>query len=70
MTGAKNRLDGKVVIVTGAGMGMGAATAQVCAGYGAKVIVSDINEAAATRNGGVHPCGWRHSACRALQCCR
>ena len=46
MTGAKNRLDGKVVIVTGAGMGMGAATAQVCAGYGAKVIVSDINEAA------------------------
>ena len=39
-------LEGKVVIVTGAGMGMGAATAQVCAGYGAKVIVSDINEAA------------------------
>jgi NAD(P)-dependent dehydrogenase (short-subunit alcohol dehydrogenase family) len=47
MTGAKNRLDGKVGIVTGAGMGMGAATAQVMAGYGAKVIVSDINEAAA-----------------------
>jgi NAD(P)-dependent dehydrogenase (short-subunit alcohol dehydrogenase family) len=47
MTGAKNRLDGKVGIVTGAGMGMGAATAHVMAGYGAKVIVSDINEAAA-----------------------
>jgi NAD(P)-dependent dehydrogenase (short-subunit alcohol dehydrogenase family) len=47
MTNAKNRLDGKVGIVTGAGMGMGAATARVMAGYGAKVIVSDINERAA-----------------------
>lgn len=40
---ARNRLDGKVAIVTGAGMGMGAATARVFAGYGAQVIVSDIN---------------------------
>lgn len=40
---ARNRLDGKVAIVTGAGMGMGAATARVFAGYGARVIVSDIN---------------------------
>jgi glucose 1-dehydrogenase len=47
MTAAKNRLDGKVAIVTGAGMGMGAATARVMAGYGASVIVSDINGAAA-----------------------
>jgi NAD(P)-dependent dehydrogenase (short-subunit alcohol dehydrogenase family) len=47
MTDAKHRLDGKVAIITGAGMGMGAATAQVFAGYGAKVIVSDINAAAA-----------------------
>jgi NAD(P)-dependent dehydrogenase (short-subunit alcohol dehydrogenase family) len=47
MTDAKHRLDGKVAIITVAGMGMGAATAQVFAGYGAKVIVSDINAAAA-----------------------
>lgn len=40
---ARNRLDGKVAVVTGAGMGMGAATARVFAGYGARVIVSDIN---------------------------
>lgn len=43
MTTARNRLDGKVGIVTGASMGMGAATAQVMAGYGAKVVVADIN---------------------------
>lgn len=47
MNNAKNQLNNKVAIVTGAGMGMGAATAQVFAGYGAKVVVSDINAAAA-----------------------
>ena len=36
-------LDGKVAIVTGAGVGMGAATARLLAARGAKVIVSDIN---------------------------
>ena len=35
-------LEGKVAIVTGAGVGMGAATAQVLARKGAKVVVSDI----------------------------
>ncbi len=47
MTDAGARVDGKVAIVTGAGMGMGAATARLLAARGAKVIVSDINEAAA-----------------------
>ncbi len=40
-------LQDKVIIVTGGGAGIGEGTAQVLARYGAKVIVSDINEAAA-----------------------
>ena len=44
---ADGRLNGKVAIVTGAGMGMGAATARVFTAYGAQVVVSDINAAAA-----------------------
>lgn len=43
---ARNRLDGKVAVITGAGMGMGAATARIMAGYGARVVVADLNEAA------------------------
>lgn len=37
------RLDGKVAIVTGAGQGIGAATATRMAEEGARVIVSDVN---------------------------
>ncbi|TVR27940.1 MAG: glucose 1-dehydrogenase [Nitriliruptor sp.] len=37
-------LDGKVAIVTGAGVGMGAATAKLFSQLGAKVLVADINE--------------------------
>lgn len=40
-------LEGRVAIVTGAGVGMGAATAKVLATRGAKVIVSDIVEGTA-----------------------
>ncbi|NBC35759.1 SDR family oxidoreductase [Novosphingobium sp. FSY-8] len=44
---AANRLDGKAAIVTGGGMGMGAATARIMAGYGASVLVADRDLAAA-----------------------
>ena len=39
------QLENKVVIVTGAGSGIGAATAILCAANGAKVVVSDVNSA-------------------------
>ncbi len=38
------QLDGKVAIVTGAAMGMGATTAEVFVREGAKVIIADFNE--------------------------
>lgn len=43
------RIDGKVAIVTGAGSGIGAACAKTLAGSGAKVVVTDIDEASGTR---------------------
>jgi NAD(P)-dependent dehydrogenase (short-subunit alcohol dehydrogenase family) len=41
-----NRLQHQVVLVTGAARGIGAAIAQACVAEGARVIVSDIDEAA------------------------
>jgi len=38
------RLQGKVIMVTGAAGGIGKATAKICAGYGAKVIAVDLKE--------------------------
>jgi len=42
-----NRLDGKVCVVTGAGSGMGRASAIEMAAQGGRVVVTDVNEAAA-----------------------
>jgi len=43
------RLDGKVAIVTGAGSGIGEATARLMAREGASVVVADIDATAAER---------------------
>jgi 7-alpha-hydroxysteroid dehydrogenase len=53
------RLDGQTAIVSGAGAGIGRAIAEVFAGAGAAVVVSDLNrgaaeaEATAITDGGV-----------------
>ena len=46
------RLDGKVAIVTGAGSGIGEATARLIAREGAFVVVADLNRAEAERVAG------------------
>lgn len=37
------RLEGMVLFITGAGSGIGRATSRVCAGYGAKIVATDVN---------------------------
>ena len=44
LTKLSRSVEGKVALITGAGSGMGKATAYVFAEAGAKVVVSDINE--------------------------
>jgi NAD(P)-dependent dehydrogenase (short-subunit alcohol dehydrogenase family) len=44
------RLDGKIALVTGAGSGLGAAIAAIFVREGARVLLTDIDEASAARN--------------------
>jgi NAD(P)-dependent dehydrogenase (short-subunit alcohol dehydrogenase family) len=43
MTPAMQRFQGKVAVITGAGRGIGAATARQLAAEGAKVVIADLN---------------------------
>ena len=45
-----SRFEGQVVIVTGGALGIGGATARKFAKEGAKVLIADFNEQAATKN--------------------
>lgn len=42
-------LDGKAIVITGAGSGLGAAYARHCAALGARLVVNDVDAAAAER---------------------
>ena len=42
-----NRLEGKVALITGAGMGIGREAAVLFAAEGARIVVADINKEAA-----------------------
>ena len=47
------RLDGKVMFITGAGTGIGRATALLCAREGARVAIAEIDTAAGEETGRV-----------------
>lgn len=51
-SGVAGRCDGKRALVTGAASGIGAATARLLAGEGARVMLADVDEAGAARVAG------------------
>lgn len=70
----KTRFDGKCVLVTGAGSGIGRATALAFAAEGARLVLSDVNEAngrataAAAQEHGVEAEFVRADVARAADC--
>jgi NAD(P)-dependent dehydrogenase (short-subunit alcohol dehydrogenase family) len=59
-----SRLGGKAAVVVGAGSGIGAATAETLAGYGARVVVADVVVAAAEEVAGrLRQSGFEVVAC-------